>query len=108
MRNGGIALHGYMLMDDRVHLLATPSTAEGLGKAVRRSAGATSRFDARRARSGSRGRSLSRGADRPGAVLPGLSRHLEMEPVRHGLVVVPEDYRWSSAAMTRAGAAIRW
>lgn len=100
MRDSGVALHGYVLMDNHVHLLATPSTAEGLGKAMQRLGRRyVHAFNARHGRSGSpwEGRFRAAPID-PELYFLACLRHLEMNPVRHGLVVVPEDYRWSSAA----------
>ena len=100
MRDSGVALHGYVLMDDHVHLLATPATAEALGKAMQRLGRRyVPAFNARHGLSGSpwQGRFRAAPIDAEQYLLACL-RHLEANPVRHGLVVVPEDYRWSSAA----------
>jgi putative transposase len=100
MRDSGVALHGYVLMDDHVHLLATPATAEGLGKAMQRVGRRyVNAFNARHGRRGSPWGGRFRAAPiEPEAYLLACLRHLEMNPVRHGLVALPEDYRWSSAA----------
>ena len=100
MRESGVALHGYVLMDDHVHLLATPATAGALGKAMQRLGRRfVAAFNARHGTSGSpwQGRFRAAPIDAEQYLLSCL-RHLEMNPVRHGLVAVPEDYRWSSAA----------
>ena len=100
LRDSGVALHGYVLMDDHVDLLATPSTAESLGKAMQRIGRRyVPAFNARHGASGSpwQGRFRAAPIDAEQYLLACL-RHLEMNPVRHGLVVLPEDYRWSSAA----------
>ena len=100
LRDSGVALHGYVLMDNHVHLLATPSSAEGLGKAMQRLGRRyVSVFNARHGGSGSLwdGRFRAAPIDAELYLLACL-RHLEMNPVRHGLVAAPEDYRWSSAA----------
>ena len=100
MRDSGVALHGYVLMDDHVHLLATPATAGALGKAMQRLGRRfVAAFNARHGTSGSpwQGRFRAAPIDAEQYLLSCL-RHLEMNPVRHGLVAVPEDYRWSSAA----------
>ena len=100
MRDSGVALHGYVVMDDHVHLLATPATAGALGKAMQRLGRRfVAAFNARHGTSGSpwQGRFRAAPIDAEQYLLSCL-RHLEMNPVRHGLVAVPEDYRWSSAA----------
>jgi putative transposase len=100
LRDSGVALHGYVLMDNHVHLLATPASAEGLGKAMQRLGRRyVAAFNARHGRSGSpwQGRFRAAPIDAEQYLLSCL-RHLEMNPVRHGLVALPEDYRWSSAA----------
>ena len=100
LRDSGVALHGYVLMDNHVHLLATPASAEGLGKVMQRLGRRyVPAFNARHGGSGSpwEGRFRAAPIDAEQYLLVCL-RHLEMNPVRHGLVVVPEDYRWSSAA----------
>jgi len=100
MREAGVALHAYVLMDDHVHLLATPATAPALGRAMQRlgqrhAAGFNARHGTRGSPFAGRFRASPIEAER---FLLAAMRHLELNPVRHGLVALPEDYPWSSAA----------
>lgn len=100
LREGGVALHGYVLMDDHVHLLATPAAADSLSRALQRVGRRyVAAFHARHGGSGPlwEGRFRAAPIEADAFLLPCL-RHLEQNPVRHGLVAAPEDYRWSSAA----------
>ena len=95
-----VAIHAYVLMDNHVHLLATPSASEGLSRMMqalgrRYVAG----FNRRHGRSGT----LWEGRFR-GAVLESepyflaCMRYIEANPVRSGAVAHPGDYPWSSHA----------
>ncbi|HEX7382749.1 MAG TPA: transposase [Burkholderiaceae bacterium] len=99
-RDSGVALHGYVLMDDHVHLLATPVSEQSLSRAMQRVGRRyVSAFRARHGGSGALFEGRFRAAPiEAEAFLLDCLRHLEQNPVRHGLVAAPEDYRWSSAA----------
>jgi putative transposase len=93
-----VALHAYVLMPNHFHLLATPSTAQGLSKMMQ----AVGRryvqyFNKRHQRSGT----LWEGRYRATLLQP--ERHLlnnmvfiDLNPVRAGLAARAVDYRWSS------------
>ncbi|MBP9033947.1 MAG: transposase [Pseudomonadales bacterium] len=94
-----VAVHAYVMMDDHVHLLATPAAGAGLSRMMQ----ALGRnyvgwFNHRHQRSGT----LWEGRFRSGLIeaetwlLPCM-RYIELNPVRAGLVADPADYRWSSA-----------
>jgi putative transposase len=95
-----VALHAYVLMDNHLHLLASPAVAEGLSRMMQ----ALGRryvawFNARHQRSGT----LWEGRFRAGLVqgetyLLACMRYIELNPVRAGLCAQPEQWRWSSAA----------
>jgi putative transposase len=95
-----VALHAYVLMDNHLHLLASPATAEGLSRMMQ----ALGRryvawFNARHQRSGT----LWEGRFRAGLVqgetyLLACMRYIELNPVRAGLCAQPEQWRWSSAS----------
>lgn len=96
----GIALHAYVLMDNHFHLLATPSTADGLPKFMQAVGRSYVRwFNDRHARSGTlwegRYRSTVVQADR--WLLPCMLS-IDLNPVRAGLVPDALAYRWSSHA----------
>jgi len=84
-RAEGVALHAYALMDDQVRLLATPRTAEGLGRLMqslgRRYGGAFNRRHERR-----------------GPLWAGRFRATVLEPERHLLEAmrfVEDEGNWS-------------
>lgn len=96
----GVAIHAYVLMDNHLHLLATPPTAEALSRMMqslgRRYVGW---FNARHQRSGT----LWEGRFRAGLVegerhLLACMRYIELNPVRAGLCAEPAQWPWSSAA----------
>ncbi len=96
----GVAVHAYVLMDNHVHLLLTPSTAEALSRMMqalgRRYVGW---FNARHQRSGT----LWEGRFRAGLIegdrhLLACMRYIESNPVRAGLCGEPAQWPWSSAA----------
>ena len=95
-----VAIHAYVLMDNHLHLLLTPSTAEALSRMMqslgRRYVGG---FNARLQRSGT----LWEGRFRAGLIegerhLLACIRYIELNPVRGGLCAEPAQWPWSSAA----------
>ncbi|RYF75218.1 MAG: transposase [Comamonadaceae bacterium] len=94
----GVALHAYVLMDNHFHLLATPSTADGVPlwmQAVGRRY--VRYFNDRHGRSGTlwegRYRSTLIQSER---YLLGCMAYLDLNPVRAGLVEDPAAWAWSS------------
>ena len=96
----GVAIHAYVLMDNHLHLLATPPTAEALSRMMqslgRRYVGW---FNARHQRSGT----LWEGRFRAGLIegerhLLACMRYIELNPVRAGLCAEAAQWPWSSAA----------
>jgi putative transposase len=95
-----VAIHGYVLMPDHVHVLATPRSAEALGLLVqaigRRYVVA---YNRRHGRSGTLWDGRFRASVvEPGAALLACLRCIEQNPVRAGLVAQAADWAWSSAA----------
>lgn len=93
-----VALHAYVLMDNHVHLLATPKTTGGLAHAMRAlGTGYVQAFNQRHGRSGPlwQGRFHSSMIDND-AYLLAVYRYIELNPVRAGLVASPEQAAWSS------------
>jgi putative transposase len=93
-----VAVHGYVVMDNHLHLLLTPETAEGvpammqaLGRSYVRA------FNRRHNRSGTlfegRYRSTLIEAERH---LLACMAYIDLNPVRAGMVARAEDYAWSS------------
>lgn len=95
-----IAIHGYVLLPNRVQLLVTPSDEVGLGKMMQ-SVGRhyVPYFNVRHRRSGSlwegRYRTTVIDAD---AYFMDCIRLLEYQPVKAGLAADMGSYRWSSYA----------
>lgn len=97
-RKQHVAIHGYVLMSNHFHLLATPETEEGipqLMQAVGR--GYVRNFNLRHGRTGTlwegRYRSTVIQAER---YLLACMVYMDLNPVRAGMVADPADYRWSS------------
>jgi putative transposase len=97
----GLAIHAYVLMDNHLHLLATPSTEESLARTMqahgRRYVAA---FNLRHGRTGTlwEGRFRAGLIDSEAYFLVCL-RYIELNPVRAGMVAAPEAFPWSSAAL---------
>ncbi|MES2685811.1 MAG: transposase [Pseudomonadota bacterium] len=97
-RKFSVAVHAYVLMDNHFHLLATPETADGVPQLMQ----ATGRryvryFNDSQGRTGTlwegRYRSTVIQAER---YLLACMAYIDLNPVRHGLVVQARDYPWSS------------
>lgn len=92
------ALHAYVLMTNHVHLLVTPDAPGGASRMMqaigRRYVGT---FNARYRRTGTlwEGRFKSALVDSHTYLLT-CYRYIELNPVRAGMVRLPDDYRWSS------------
>lgn len=95
----GVQVHAYCLMSNHIHLLLTPAEDVGavsrLMKEVARRA--TRRWNVRKQRSGSLWESRFKSSVvQSEAYLLACCRYIELNPVRAGMVVRAEDYRWSS------------
>lgn len=95
-----VTIHAYVLMPDHLHLLATPSSDQGLSRMMqafgRRYVAA---FNARHGRSGTlwEGRFRAAPLDASTHLLAAM-RAIELNPQRAGLVATAVDYPWSSCA----------
>ena len=103
----GCAVHAYVLMGNHVHLLLTPSRAEGVSVLIRRLAGSYAGY-----MSQTHGHTARLWDERievrpvyPRRYLLGCMRYIEMNPVRAGLVGSPGEYRWSSFGTNAMGIA---
>lgn len=95
-----VAIHAYVLMENHVHLLATPTSDQGISQMMQ----ALGRryvawFNHKHGRSGT----LWEGRFRAGLIdsehhLMACMRYIELNPVRAGLCLDPADYLWSSCA----------
>lgn len=93
-----VAVHSYVLMDNHVHLLATPNTAEGLPGMMQALGRRYVRyFNDRHGRSGTLwdGRYKSTLVQSESYLLTCMA-YLDLNPVRAGMVAHPSDYVWSS------------
>ena len=91
-------IHAYVLMDDHVHLLATPGDADSIGKLMKRLGQRyVQYFNRKYLRSGT----LWEGRYKSclvagGRYLFACYGYIESHPVRAGLAGKPASYRWSS------------
>ena len=95
----GVKVYGYCLMTNHVHLLLEPSEdTDAIGLLMKRLAGRQARLANRlEERSGSLWEGRYRSSlVQTDAYLLACSRYIDLNPVRAGIVAVPEDYLWSS------------
>lgn len=91
-------IHAYVLMDNHVHILATPDVSGGLSRMMQAvSRTYVRRVNDRQGRTGTlwEGRFHSTLVDTDRYLLA-CQRYIELNPIRAGLVTRPGDYRWSS------------
>jgi putative transposase len=103
-RREGVAVWSYCLMPNHVHLILTPRTPEGLGRALGKAHRRYSAFvNARMRVTGhlfqARFSSVAMDEDH----LMAAARHGALNPVRAKLVARAEDWRWSSVRAHLAG-----
>jgi putative transposase len=97
-RKFGVALHAYVLMDNHFHLLATPTTADGLPQMMQAAGRCYVRyFNDSQGRTGTlwEGRYRATVIDAERYLLPCMA-YLDLNPVRAGLIAEAKDYPWSS------------
>ena len=102
----GCAIHAYVLMTNHVHLLATPSDVEGMGRMMQYLGRRYVPFVNRRhRRSGTlwEGRYKASLVESEGYLLI-CHRYIESNPVRAGMGKTPAAYPWSSYARNADGA----
>ena len=97
-RKHELQIHSFVLMDNHIHLLATPSRADSASKTMQ-SVGRSyvHHFNSQYKRTGTlwEGRFKSTLVD-SNAYFMMCSRYIELNPVRAGIVSQPGDHRWSS------------
>lgn len=95
-----VAVHAYALMDNHLHLLATPEDAQGLSRLMQ-SLGRryVAWFNHKYQRSGTlwEGRFRASLIDSERYFLTCM-RYIELNPVRAGLCASPQEFAWSSCA----------
>jgi putative transposase len=103
--NYNLKLHAYVLMPDHVHVLATPGNSNSVSRVVQ-SIGRNyvQYFNECYGGSGSlwEGRYRATVIDGKNYLLY-VSRYIEQNPVRNGLVDKPQEYPWSSYAHNALG-----
>lgn len=94
-----LAIHAYLLLDDRFHLIVTPLADRGLAALIQAMGRSYARpFNRRHGRSGPLWQGRYRSAViEPGDAMIATLLALEQWPVRLGLVESATQYRWSSA-----------
>jgi putative transposase len=108
-RKHEVAVHSYVLMSNHVHLLVTPTTAEGMSLMMQQVGRSyVRRFNDAQGRSGT----LFEGRYRSCLVqteryLLACMTYVDLNPVREHLCAQPQDYRWSSYAHYSGGLADR-
>ena len=94
----GVAVHAWVFMTNHVHLLVTPSTADGVSKMMQSLGRRYVRyFNFTYKRTGTlwEGRFKSCVVEAESYLLI-CQRYIELDPVRAGMVEAPQDYKWSS------------
>ena len=94
----GCAIHAYVLMDNHVHLLLTPSQTGQVGAVMQALGRRYVRYvNDRYHRTGTlwEGRYKACPVDRDHYLLR-CYRYIELNPVRAAMVMAPADFRWSS------------
>lgn len=94
-----VALHAYVLMPNHVHLLATPAVEGGISRMMQYlGRHYVQHINRTYRRSGTlwERRFLASLVDSECCLLS-IYRYIESNPVRAGMVALPEEYRWSSA-----------
>ena len=93
-----VAIHAWVLMDNHFHLLATPETQDGLPRMMQAVGRAYVRqHNLRHGRTGT----LGEGRYRSNLIeseryLLACMVYIDLNPVRAGMVELPQDFRWSS------------
>jgi putative transposase len=103
-RRFGARLWAWCLMNNHVHLLAVPGREDSLARTMGRThAGYAQYWNARRRGCGHvwQARFFSCPVEPDGAWV--VARYIETNPVRAGMVVEAEQWRWSSAAAHASG-----
>jgi putative transposase len=100
----GVAVWSYCLMPNHVHLILTPSTPEGLGRALGKAHRRYSAFiNARMRVTGHLFQARFASVVMDETHLMAAARYVALNPVRARLVARAQDWRWSSARAHLAG-----
>src|SRR5580704_3449047 len=103
-RRAGVEVWAYCLMPNHVHLILTPTRADGLGLAVGEAHRRYTNFINARGRwTGHLFQSRFASVVLDDAHLICAVRYVSLNPVRAGLVAKPEDWKWSSVSAHLSG-----
>ncbi len=105
-----VALHAYVLMTNHIHLLMSPKDKEGISNVMKVTGSRFAHYMNKRYR---RTGTLWEGRHKPSVVdsesyLLTCYRYIELNPVAAGMVVKPEEYRWSSYGVNAWGDKVSW
>ena len=94
----GCKIHAFVLMNNKIHILATPSTPDGISQLMK---GVGQRYVSYINRLEKRSGTLWQGRYKAsliegGQYLLACMRYIEMAPVRASVVKIPKNYKWSS------------
>ena len=101
----GVDVHAYVLMTNHVHLLVTPRDEKGASRMMQHLGRKyVQRFNEVHKRTGTLGEGRFRSSivDTE-AYLLACYRYIELNPVRANMVLLPEEYRWSSFRQNALG-----
>ena len=94
----------YCLMRNHIHLIGVPQHEDSLAVCLRRSHGRYAQYlNGRRGRTGHLWQNRFYSCPVEGTHLWTALRYVELNPVRAGLVGLPEEYEWSSAVAHLGG-----
>jgi putative transposase len=97
-RDHGVAVLGYCVMTNHVHLVAVPGAADALAQALGQTHGTYARwFNRRYRRSGHLWQNRFYSSALGGGYLETALAYVDLNPVRAKLVKHAEEYEWSSA-----------
>lgn len=105
-----VSTHAYVLMGNHVHLLLSADKSGAISRAMRHVGQSYAQgFNRRYGRTGAlwQGRFKSSMVEDERYLLT-VMRYIELNPVRAGMVVLAEDYRWSSVHMHLGHSAEPW
>jgi len=106
----GVAIHAWVLMTNHVHLLLTPESEHSISRMTRV---VGSRYAQYLNKSYKRTGTVWEGRHKSSPVhaqdyLLKCYRYIELNPVNAGMVVRPEEYRWSSYHANAWGDSVGW
>ncbi len=103
-RQAGLSILAYCLMSNHIHLVVIPEHEDSLALAMQRTHGRYAQYlNVRRKRSGHLWQNRYFSCPLDQHHLWTALRYVERNPIRAGMVAIPEAYAWSSAAAHLSG-----